>query len=215
MIIRFFSTNLQYLIASVQGTLATINEEISFYRKRRQVTCLLHVILQTTTNEEWMFLKPHLTRLRGLLNNCIQLENWKLIYFANSFKGNECNIPAYHLLHGILEWRFLDLCILYKYDINCVTTPEDASKSSNSVLVQCERIVNDLLICSIFVYAKKRSAELLFSSPFPCTCVKEMWLLLQLAIQKWSLKDESDKEIASFWSIFNKSMEKIKNKMGM
>ncbi|KNC31048.1 MMS22-like protein [Lucilia cuprina] len=207
-------TNVQYLISSVQGPLGTSHEEISFYRRRRQVTLLYHLILQTTHTEEWNFLKPHLTRLRSLLNNCIQTETLKLVYFANSCKGNECNIPAYHLLHGLLEWKFLDLCILYKYDLNSVTDIENSAKSSSSVISQCERIVNDLLICSIFVYPKKRSAELLFSSPFPCTCVKEVWLLLQFSLQKWSLSEKPDEDKISFWSLFNKSMDRIRTKMG-
>ncbi|XP_046803254.1 protein MMS22-like [Lucilia cuprina] len=206
-------TNVQYLISSVQGPLGTSHEEISFYRRRRQVTLLYHLILQTTHTEEWNFFKPHLTRLRSLLNNCIQTETLKLVYFANSCKGNECNIPAYHLLHGLLEWKFLDLCILYKYDLNSVTDLENSAKSSSSVISQCERIVNDLLICSIFVYAKKRSAELLFSSPFPCTCVKEVWLLLQFSLQKWSLSEKPDEDKISFWSLFNKSMDRIRTKM--
>ncbi|KAM7349018.1 protein MMS22-like isoform 2-T2 [Cochliomyia hominivorax] len=198
--------------ACVQGPVLTTHEELSFYNRRRHVSNLLHVILQNTKNEEWDFLMSHLIRLRALLNNCVQLETWKLIYFANSLKGNECNIPAYHLLHGILEWKFLDLCILYKYDSNSTTMLGDSTKSPNSVLVQYERIVNDLLVCSILFYAKKRPTELLYSSPFPCTCVKEMWLLLQLVIQKWPLKGESDETI-TFWSIFNKCMERIKNKL--
>lgn len=137
-----------------------------------------------------------------------------MLYFANSCKGNECNIPAYHLLHGALEWKLLDLCILHKYDLNSLSNLESSLKLPNSLINQCERIVSDLLICSIFIYAKKRSAELLFSSPFPCTCVKEIWLLLQVALQKWSLKGEIDKEKITFWYLFNKAMDRIKSNMG-
>lgn len=171
-------------------------------------------MLQSINSEEWSVFQPHFGRLRALLNNCIQCETWKHIYFANSCKGNKCNIPAYHLLHGVLEWTFLDLCILYKYELTPTTHFKDSTKSAPDVINQYERLLNNLLTCSIFFYAKRSSVELLFSSPFPCVCIKEDWLLLQIIIQKWPPNVEADAEKITFWSVFNKVMDSIKIKMG-
>ena len=171
-------------------------------------------MLQSINPEEWSVFKPHFRRLRALINNCIQFETWKYIYFANSCKGNECNIPAYHLLHGVLEWTFLDLCILYKYELISIANCTDSKTNAPDVISQYEHILNNILTCSIFFYVKKRSVELLFSSPFPCVCIKEVWLLLQIIIEKWPQNIEADAEKTTFWSVFNKVMESIKIKMG-
>lgn len=211
------SINIQYLIASLRGAVGNY-EEISYYLRRRHVTLLLHIVLHTTHPEQWILLQPHLTRLRALLNNCIQVDTLKCIYFANSCKGNECNIPAYHLLHGLLEWKFLDVCILQKYELNnTISSPNDTgvndNKSNKNVIIaQLENIFEMLIQCSIFYFAKKRTAELLFTSPFPCTCIKEMWLLLQFALEKWLLK--TDEGELTFWILFNRVMLKIKNNLG-
>lgn len=210
----FSSTNIQCLIASVQDPSPISLGEISYYRRRHEVTLMYHVMLQTINPEEWSVFKPHFGRLRGLIYNCIQNETWKLIYFANSSKGNECNIPAYHLLHGVLEWTLLDLCILYKYDLILITNCTNSTKYAPHILNQYERILNNLLACSIYFYAKKRCVELLFSSPFPCVCIKEYWLLLQLLIQKWTPSGGMESEKITFWSLFNKVIDSIRTKMG-
>ncbi|XP_075156078.1 protein MMS22-like [Haematobia irritans] len=207
--------NVQYLIASLREALGKF-EESSFYMRRRHITLLLHMVLQTTHTEQWSFLKAHLTRLRSLLNSCIQTEILKCIYFANSSKGNNCNIAAYHLLHGLLEWKFLDLCVLQKFEMNSpVDSPNDAGSNPKTccpLLNQLENIFDLLLRCSIFHYSKKRSAELLFLSPFPCTCIKEIWLLLQFSLEKWAVKTQDGEEL-TFWNLFNRAMVKIKNNM--
>ncbi|XP_005187651.1 protein MMS22-like isoform X1 [Musca domestica] len=209
--------NIQYMLASLQGAVGNQNEQ-SYYLRRRHVTMLLHIVLQSTHSEQWEFLQPHLCRLRALLNNCVQVDVLKSIYFANSCKGNECNIPAYHLLHGLLEWKFLDLCILQKYDssnpdnTDGIADDEKKETTCNVLIEQIENIFDILLTCSIYLFAKKRSPELLFTSPFPCTCIKEMWLLMQFAIEKWHLKFP-DGETLTFWSTFNKAMQKIKGNM--
>ncbi|XP_073829155.1 protein MMS22-like [Musca autumnalis] len=209
--------NVQHMLACLQGSLPNQDEQ-SNYLRRRHITLLLHLILQSTHSEQWIFLKPHLSRFRTLLNNCIQLDTLKSIYFANSCKGNDCNIPAYHLLHGLLEWKFLDLCILQKYDtindekgIHGKDT-EDNKKACNVLIAQMENIIDVLLTCSIYLFAKKRCAELLFTSPFPCTCIKEMWLLMQFSTEKWDLKTPEGEPL-TFWCLFNKAMQRMKGNM--
>ncbi|XP_061387100.1 protein MMS22-like [Musca vetustissima] len=214
--------NIQYMLASLRDPVVVgggYQEEQSYYLRRRHITMLLHVVLQSTHPEQWMFLKPHMTRLRSLLNNSIQMDSLKSIYFANSCKGNECNIPAYHLLHGLMEWKFLDLCILQKYDdttnadVTMDNEEKENTKSCNVLMQQIENMIDVLLTCSIYLFGKKRSTELLFTSPFPCTCIKEMWLLMQFALEKWNLKTLEGGEPVTFWCVFNKAMQKIKGNM--
>ncbi|XP_013108570.1 protein MMS22-like [Stomoxys calcitrans] len=209
--------NVQYLIASLNGILGNCGES-SYYQRRHHITLLLHIVLHTTHPEQWPLLQPHLKRLRSLLSNCVQMDTLKCIYFANSSKGNDCNISAYHLLHGLLEWTFLDVCILQKYALckNTIDCNEAESSNENSSLLinQLEKFIDILLGCSIFHFSKKRTAEYMFSSAFPCTCVKEMWLLLQLALEKWTLKTQEG-EYITCWYLFNRAMLKIKDNMEM
>lgn len=205
------SMNIQYLMACVKGPVGAY-DELSYYQRRRQVTQLLHVLLHRTTQEHWSRWRLQVLSLRNLLNRITDVYTWKLIYFANSSKGNECNVPAYQLLHGALEWKLLDLFLLQKYESsnkNKAPTPAEENEATvDHLIFHLERVFEDLLTCSLYHFSKKRSAELLYSTPFPCTCFKEFWLLLQLFLQQGSHSG------MSFWTLFNKIIEKIKTKLG-
>ncbi|XP_036338974.1 protein MMS22-like [Rhagoletis pomonella] len=206
--------HVQHLWASVRQPLNT-NETIGYYTRRQQVTHFLYMLLHCTTEEQWTLLRPNMDSMRRLLNRTTELDTWKLIYFANSCKGNECNAAAYHMLHGALEWKLLDLCILYKFQLCTQTARIDGKVTHGGTLMsQLERLFDDLVVCSLCLYANKRPAELLYSSPFPCTCIKECWLYVQLALQKWALTPLAVAgEQLTFWQLFNETMSKLKTRM--
>uniref|UniRef100_A0A1B0BDJ3 Protein MMS22-like n=1 Tax=Glossina palpalis gambiensis TaxID=67801 RepID=A0A1B0BDJ3_9MUSC len=207
--------NIQHLVASTENPLNT-PQNIEYCQKRREVTRLMHLLLRNLQKDQWPLMRTHLIRLRSLINSVTQEDDLKHLYFANSCKGNDCHIPAYHLLHGSMEWKFLDLCLLYKYEWIPNSTyenreEEEAKNSLHDFLNQLERFVEDLAACSVFIFKKKCSAELLFSSPFPCCCFKELWLLVQLSLEKWSLCFLE--EHLTFWKLYNRVMENVKKKL--
>ncbi|XP_011176948.2 protein MMS22-like [Zeugodacus cucurbitae] len=206
--------HIQHLWASVRQPLNT-NDAYNYHKRRKEVTHLFYWILQHTTDEQWPLLRPSLESIRRLINCTTEADTWKLIYFANSCKGNDCNAAAYHMLHGVLEWKLLDLCILYRFEICAPTTMLDSNTKPNSAfLSQLTLYLEDLVTCSLYLYVKKRPVELLYASPFPCTCIKECWLYIQLALQKWSLTALAvGVEQLTFWQLFNETMAKLKTKL--
>ncbi|XP_067636741.1 protein MMS22-like isoform X2 [Eurosta solidaginis] len=209
--------HIQHLWMSVRQPLNPTESVPSYYQRRQQVTHLLYLLLYDTTIEKWPLVRSNLDNIRRLLSRLTDMDTWKLIYFANSCKGNECNAAAYHMLHGSLEWKLLDLCILYKYELLSTPMPLLAvadSKHDDHFLSLLERVFYDLISCSLHLYAKKRPAELLYSTPFPCTCIKECWLYVQIALQKWLLGSLSlTGEQITFWQMFNETLNKLKTKM--
>ncbi|XP_004520431.1 protein MMS22-like [Ceratitis capitata] len=207
--------NIQHLWASIRQPLNAGEGHINNPQRRQQVTYLFYWLLQYTSEEQWPLLRPNLESLRLLINRLTEADTWKLVYFANSCKGNECKAASYHMLHGALEWKLLDLCVLYKYELRTLAEqPVGNVKSNKTFVSQLERLFDDLVTCSLYFYDKKRPAELLYCSPFPCTCIKECWLYLQLALEKWSLTilAVADEKI-TFWQIFNERMANLKTKM--
>lgn len=174
----------------LQATAASMNS--GWYRVRQQVTHFYHLMLLLRGNE---LLPSHfLDGFRQLLNDQLDADTWKVLYFAEHNKGNDCQAPAYHLYHGVLEWRFLDLHILY------------ASGNDQAFLGQLERTLDDLIVCAGHHYRSKHRSELIHSSPFMCRCNKELWLLLKRLIPKWLGERELD-----FWTLFHKAMQRHKS----
>ncbi|XP_055859184.1 protein MMS22-like [Episyrphus balteatus] len=194
--------SIQNLMASLKNPIET-DDGLSYYQRRRQVTLFYHLILAKNSEMHWSLVEQHLSSLRHLLNRITSKDVLKLIYIANSSKGNETNTSAYHFLHGCLEWKLLDLFILQQTRLELSAESNNEAKSS-LFDTQLERIFDDLTICSIFLYKKKKTTELLFSSPFPCTCIKETWLVLQISIEKWQGEN--------FWKLFNRTLDKFKSK---
>ncbi|KAH8289236.1 hypothetical protein KR054_002063 [Drosophila jambulina] len=194
------SKNVQKLFAAVAGqqklgpTQALLTSSLGagsgWFRVRQQVTHFYHLLLNLRPEEQQHFQED----LRLLLNNQLETEEdaWKVLYFAEHSKGNECQAPAYHLYHGILEWRFLDLLLL---------------QDSSCLLGQLERTLDDLIVCAGHHYRGRHRPELIHTSPFVCRCTKELWLLLKRLVPQWLSERELD-----FWQLFHKAMLRHRNK---
>ncbi|KAH8250470.1 hypothetical protein KR038_002614 [Drosophila bunnanda] len=198
--------NVQKLFAAVAGQqqlgpaqaslTSSMGSGSGWFRVRQQVTHFYHMLLSLRAEDQRQFHE----NLRLLLNNQLDTEDaWKLLYFAENSKGNECQSPAYHLYHGILEWRFLDLLLLAAAAGE--GDAEEQSSSSSSLLGQLERTLDDLIICAGHHYRGRHRPELIHTSPFVCRCTKELWLLLQRLVPQWLGERDLD-----FWLLFHKAM---------
>ncbi|KAH8332062.1 hypothetical protein KR067_011702 [Drosophila pandora] len=190
--------NVQKLFAAVAGQQhlqsAPSSMGACWFRARQHVTHFYHLLLWM--REERLIFESHLylEDLRHLLNNQLDADAWKVLYFAENSKGNECQAPAYHLYHGILEWRFLDLVMLFSQQ-----------EQDQQGLSQLERTLDDLVVCAAHHYRGKHRPELIHSSPFMCRCTKELWLLLTRLIPLWLAEKDLD-----FWTLFHKAMQRHK-----
>ncbi len=50
-----------------------------------------------------------------------------------------------------------------------------------------------------------KPSELIVQSPFECTCVKELWLMLQLLVEQLHSGDRID----PFWTYFNRCLDRL------
>ncbi|XP_055379869.1 protein MMS22-like [Condylostylus longicornis] len=195
--------NIQKLIVNIKSSLQ--DDNLTFYQNRRQVTLLFHLINGYPTLD-YMKLKPFLDSIRNLLDESSRKDFFRSIYLAYGCKGNETDSPAYHLLHGFLEWRLLDLSILVKhhYNLNSDLVGDEAKEKFSFVLNRISRVLDDLIQISIYFFKKKTLPDSLYQSNFQCTCIKESWLILQFIIE--SLKNDE----FSFWKLFNERIDEIK-----
>nr|XP_033791664.1 protein MMS22-like [Geotrypetes seraphini]XP_033791665.1 protein MMS22-like [Geotrypetes seraphini] len=118
--------------------------------------------------------------------------------------------PSWHLLHLHLDihWAVLEILhllgektlgqVVYAHQFMNIT----GENLTNISLLEnhCGSLICDLVSLSVTRYTKVRPSEALTSSPYPCTCIKELWILL---IQLLDHRHKgSDTE--SFWSWLNK-----------
>ncbi|KAH8387422.1 hypothetical protein KR093_006938 [Drosophila rubida] len=170
--------NVQKLCAAVAGQqqLQMKSSSHSWYAMRQQVTHFYHLLLHADQVEGTPAMCS-LLQLRELINSCLDAATWRTLYFAEHSKGNDCTTPAYHLYHGALEWRLLDLCVQRKLqeqaDVEC------------TYQAQLSRLLDDLVLCSQLHYRSKQSVQLLHTSVFMCRCSKELWMLLQQQTDFW------------------------------
>ncbi|EDW62838.1 protein MMS22-like [Drosophila virilis] len=195
--------NIQKLCGAVAGqqqlqSKSSLHAASGWYTVRQQVTHYYHLLLHDMDSvEQWQLLYPAVRQLRELLNSCLDAAAWRILYFAEHGKGNECQAPAYHLYHGALEWRLLDLCLQRKLEANALETT-----LQSTYLSQLERTLDDLVLCASYYHKSKHSAELLHTSAFMCRCSKELWLWLLL-------NQQTDTETA-FWPLFHRAMQRHK-----
>ncbi|KAH8396262.1 hypothetical protein KR222_006934 [Zaprionus bogoriensis] len=196
--------NIQKLCAAVLGQ-QQLQSKASpgWYHARQQVTHFYHLLLheQHAGNEWQLLLAPAVRQLRELLNCCLDADAWRVLYFAEHSKGNECPAPAYHLYHGALEWRLLDLCLQRKLQAH-----EQAEEQRLSYQAQLERTLDDLVLCAAHHYRSRNSAELLHTSAFVCRCSKELWLWLML-------QQQQQQEDCVFWPLFHRAMQRQKGQL--
>lgn len=73
-----------------------------------------------------------------------------------------------------------------------------------------------VLIFKFFVtrlqYVQLKRVDLLYRTPFSCTCVKELWLLVQLVFESVLIGDHTC--VNSFWGYFNCSLKMLQSSAG-
>lgn len=105
------------------------------------------------------------------------------------------DLPGYHLLHGLLEWKLIDL---QNIQLQEITLNGQVNTDIGSLfLTECKRFIKDLIFISLEYFKRKQDMDLNRVSPFPCSCIKECWLVLQTTFDKLNLH---------FWTNFNEGI---------
>ncbi|XP_010211554.1 PREDICTED: protein MMS22-like [Tinamus guttatus] len=123
--------------------------------------------------------------------------------------------PSWHFLHLHLDIHWLVLEILHVlgekmmrqvvYANHFINLTGENLTSISLFETHCGNLICDLISISINKYLKVRPSEALTSHHYPCTCIKELWVLVI------HLLDHRNKgcHTESFWSSVNINLKKI------
>ncbi|KAM4679404.1 protein MMS22-like [Amazona ochrocephala] len=123
--------------------------------------------------------------------------------------------PSWHLLHLYLDIYWILLEVLHVLDEklmrqvvyanNFINVTGENLTSISLFETHCENLISDLISLSINKYMKVRPSEALISHHYPCTCIKELWVLL---IQLLDHRNKGS-HTESFWSLVDKTLRNI------
>ncbi|XP_054852616.1 protein MMS22-like [Eublepharis macularius] len=123
--------------------------------------------------------------------------------------------PSWHLLHLHLDIHWSVLEILHILGEKLPRQTIYAHKFMNltgenltnvSLFEQhCGNLLRDLISLSLNMYTKVRLSEALSTHPYPCSCIKELWVLLTQLLDHRSKRSLTE----SFWSWMNKILKNV------
>ncbi|XP_076654446.1 protein MMS22-like [Halictus rubicundus] len=148
-------------------------------------------------NMLFIAIKRFLSRLRSIPD--------ATFHYAPSKLGNQCKQPEYHMYHMHIElrWFFISLvytrCLYHQY-------------SMESQLEELENIqtiiINDLIYTSLKIFETMPLINIQQKTPYNCTCIRELWLMLQIFID--SLSDRMKSK--TFWDYVNDAVNGLLNR---
>lgn len=97
--------------------------------------------------------------------------------------------------HGQLEWRWLCLTIYFKYDL---FKSDKRSDDENHFGRLFRYTIFDLLTVAMCRFNQTVIMNIGTFRPYPCSCYSELWLLIQLLVER-------NNELR-FWTFFNESL---------
>ncbi|XP_025067349.1 protein MMS22-like isoform X1 [Alligator sinensis] len=124
--------------------------------------------------------------------------------------------PSWHLLHLYLDihWLVLEILhilgekmpgqIVYAHQFGNQT--EGSFTSTSLFDAHCVNLICDLISMSINKHTKVRPSEALTNHHYPCTCIKELWVLL---IQLLDHRNKVSHPEKTFWSLMNKLLNNL------
>ncbi|XP_053315847.1 protein MMS22-like [Spea bombifrons] len=125
-------------------------------------------------------------------------------------------LPAsWHLLHLHLDihWSILEIIhllgdkmqgqIVYAHQfINLIGENLTSVSLFES---HCENLVCDLIVLAASRYTKMRPSDAISSHPYPCMCIRELWILLVQFLDHRSKSSSSE----CFWNLINKLLRNL------
>ncbi|CAM5131976.1 unnamed protein product [Natator depressus] len=123
--------------------------------------------------------------------------------------------PSWHLLHLHLDIHWLVLEILHVlgekmlrqivYAHQFMNLTGENLTNISLFEAHCGNLFCDLISLSISKYTKVRPSEALTSHHYPCSCIKELWVLLIHLLDHRNKGSQTE----SFWSWVNKLLKKV------
>lgn len=195
-LIQMARVNIQKLSLSL---LNNVDQEmnITFHTLRADVTKLL---LFLRCNYQHLN-ENQLGTVRTMLGTFDSIPNFSMVHLSYCNDGNSSRSSNYHHLHLMLECRWILLTTVYQVDFFNGRIGSDESELSCEVKL----LMYDLVMLSASKFLKHNSSNLVHTSPFICTCVKDLWRLLYLFITKLG------EEELEFWTLLSSVLDEIEN----
>ncbi|XP_026671561.1 protein MMS22-like [Ceratina calcarata] len=125
-------------------------------------------------------------------------------HYASSKLGNQCKQREYHMYHMHIELRWFFISLMYTHNTYCQYSFENQLIEFESLLAA---IINDLIYVSLKIFETMPLIQVQQRTPYNCTCVRELWLMLQIFID--SLSDRMKSK--SFWEYVNECLNGLLN----
>ncbi|PNF31542.1 hypothetical protein B7P43_G00781 [Cryptotermes secundus] len=165
-------------------------------------------------------LSENLFALRLLLRSMRDLPDY-IIMHSGSSHGNKCSQASYHLFHAHLDLRWYHLTILHQL-VKCqnlyITLDDYQQNSKDHKLIdknileeQVLLLLSDLIVIAVTKFERMSLNESLKKTPFSCTCVRELWLMLQLFLDRLHEVEHGK----SFWSYLNQLLDVVLGKKSL
>ncbi|XP_073990037.1 protein MMS22-like isoform X2 [Rhodnius prolixus] len=154
--------------------------------------------------------------LQRQLKRFTDLPDYVYLHGCNSL-GNKIAQPSYHLLHVYLDLRWLNITLLFSLSkakelvkFNSDSTLSQHSFDLSAVYKSIQQLIFELFDIIVKRYEKIEINSLYKKSPFVCTCVQELWALLQI-LSDTLCKNNSGKKFWDFLSDYINEMNGFQN----
>ncbi|KAJ8680183.1 hypothetical protein QAD02_015970 [Eretmocerus hayati] len=195
--------------SSVLGKQPILTKEIDYFSIREtvcQYLLFLRDYLQSVSKESFSLKDISeevdeeffntIRTIQRFLRRIYQIPD-SLFCYATSNTGNKCSQPGYHLYHLHLDLRWLTITLMYKYDKSLSYL--GSSNSVNHVQDIIQTTTDDLIYIAVKIFSLIPVPELRAKTPYSCTCVRELWIMLQMFVDKLCMKGE----MKPFWTYVN------------
>ncbi|XP_033225230.1 protein MMS22-like [Belonocnema kinseyi] len=119
-----------------------------------------------------------------------------MFHYAASHLGNKCTQPEFHVYHMHLELRWLYVILIHARSTSWQNSSNDRCEELSETL---ELVINDLVYMSMKMFARIPLADLKVKTPYSCSCVRELWLMMQILIDDLASKIKTK----TFWGYVN------------
>ncbi|XP_033366135.1 protein MMS22-like isoform X2 [Bombus vosnesenskii] len=148
-------------------------------------------------NELFVIIKHFLERIHNIPDTTF--------HYAPSKLGNQCTQLEYHMYHMHIELRWFFISLMYTKHIYSQYSIENHLDEFENVQAM---IINDLIYISLKIFETMPLTQIQQKTPYNCTCIRELWLMLQIFID--SLSDRMKSK--SFWEYINECINRLLNR---
>ncbi|KAK2579413.1 hypothetical protein KPH14_003271 [Odynerus spinipes] len=149
---------------------------------------IINPTIEEDFNTLFVTVKKFLSRLRYIPES--------IFHYTASNLGNKCVQPEFHLYHLHLDLRWLYITLIYMCNVHWQYSEEAGIDDIENV---CRLIISDLMYISCKIFERIPLMDLRQKTPYSCTCMRELWLMLQIFIDELANR----MQIMPFWDHIN------------